>query len=396
MRRWLTDAMVKNLAADPNQRQEVQDAVMAGLRLRVSPSGIKSWSVMLRVAGERADGARGKNRRISLGKYPLVSLKEAREKAQVAIGQADRGANPAAKKAADIQARVNRSTRLVFEQYIDKHARPNTVKWKEAEALLKRTVVSEWEEIDLATIRRADVHDLLDGLVRSDGKPIAREVRKHLSAFMNWAVDRGYLDASPMAGMRRPDLQYTARDRVLSLEELASIWRAAESVDYPFGPMVQLLILTGQRRGEIGELRRGYLKEDTVELPAVAYKTGINHIVPLTMSALNVLESLPTWNAGDYVFSTTGGRTPSSGYSRAKTRFDKLVGFDDWTFHDIRRSVASHMASLGVIQEHIERVLGHKIPGIAGVYNKHSYLPEKKVALQLWEKALMEHLLGNE
>jgi len=94
------------------------------------------------------------------------------------------------------------------------------------------------------------------------------------------------------------------------------------------------------------------------------------------------------------LFSTNAGLTASSGYSKAKQRFDRIVGFDDWTFHDIRRSVASHMAALGVPQEHVERVLGHKIPGIAGVYNKHSYLPERRAALEKWQDALMAHLAG--
>ena len=388
--------MLKNFTADPERRVEIQDALVPGLRFRVSPGGAKSWSVMLKVAGEREDGGRGKNRRISLGSYPLISVKAAREKAQAAIGEADRGINPAARKKKDLRARMNRSAQRVFERYIELHAKPNTLKWKDTKALLERTAINTWGDTDLATIGRTDIHDLLDDLSVSDGKAIAREVRKHLSAFLNWAVDRGYLSSNPMAGMRRSDLQYKARDRVLSYSELAQVWRAADQVAYPFGPLVQLLILTAQRRSEIGDLRRSYVKGDTLELPAEAYKTDVDHIVPLTPEAIQILDTLPVWNAGDFMFSTTGGRTPSSGYSHAKKRFDEIVGFADWTFHDLRRSVASHVAALGVLQEHIERVLGHKIPGIAGVYNKHSYLPEMRTALQVWHDAFGEYQIGTE
>jgi integrase len=394
MQKRLTDVMVKNFRGDPERRYEIIDTVVVGLRIRVSPTDVKTWSVMLKVAGEGLDVSRGKNRRISLGKYPLIGLKEAREKAQAAIDQADRGINPAAQKRADIQTMVSRSTRQVVERYIELHAKPNTVKWKETESLLERTVVEEWRDRDLGTVRRADVHALLDDIAASGGVSLAREVRKHLSSLLNWAVDRGFLDVSPMAGMRRPDLAYKARDRVLSFDELSAIWRAADEVGYPFGPLVRLLILTAQRRSEIGELERKHLRDDVIEIPAAAYKTGVDHITPLTSDASAILADLPVWSAGGYLFSTNAGLTPSSGYSKAKQRFDRVVGFSDWTFHDIRRSVASHMAALGVPQEHVERVLGHKIPGIAGVYNKHSYLPERRDALESWRDALMAHLTG--
>ena len=190
--------------------------------------------------------------------------------------------------------------------------------------------------------------------------------------------------------MKRRDLQYVSRERVLSIEELKLIWSAATMLGYPFGPIVQLLILSGQRRSEISTLQRNWISSDYFEIPADNYKTGKPHIVLLTKAMSDLLNDQPLWNGGEYVFSTTGGRTPSSGFSKAKIRIDKLSGVSNWTFHDIRRSVATHMARAGVIQEHIERVLGHAISGVAGTYNRYSYLDEKCQALDVWQKVISE------
>ena len=155
---------------------------------------------------------------------------------------------------------------------------------------------------------------------------------------------------------------------------------------YPFGPMVRLLILTAQRRAEVAKLQRGWLLPDqqAFEVPVSQYKTRRSQVVPLSSPALAIVEVLPRWNGGDFMLSTTAGQRPFSGFSKAKARMDKLSEVEGWTLHDLRRSVATHMARLGVQQEHIERVLGHAIEGVAGTYNRYSYLPEKRAALDKW------------
>ncbi|HKX80113.1 MAG TPA: site-specific integrase [Novosphingobium sp.] len=164
-----------------------------------------------------------------------------------------------------------------------------------------------------------------------------------------------------------------------------------------------MLILTGQRRSEIAELERGWIdaEQRTVEIPSSRYKTKRPHIFPLSAPAWSLVQSLPNWNGGDCMFSTTSGVRPVSGFSKAKSRIDELIeeqaakaaaegielaAVPNWTVHDIRRSVATHMARLGVQQEHIERVLGHVVQGVAGTYNRYSYLDEKRAALETWGK----------
>jgi integrase len=185
--------------------------------------------------------------------------------------------------------------------------------------------------------------------------------------------------------MRRPELGYVARERVLTMDELKAIWAAADKMGYPFGPMVRLLILTAQRRAEIANLERGWLLtgQQAFEVPASHYKTDRPQVVPLSAPALAIVEALPQ-TSGDFLLSTTAGKVPVSGFSKAKARIDKLSKVEGWTLHDLRRSAATHMARLGIPQEHIERVLGHAIEGVAGTYNRYSYLDEKRAALDLW------------
>ena len=133
------------------------------------------------------------------------------------------------------------------------------------------------------------------------------------------------------------------------------------------------------------------MNDTQVEIPSENYKTGVPHIIPLTKCMKDILDNQPVWNGDDFIFSTTNGRSPSSGFSRIKRKFDKLTGISGWTFHDIRRSVATHMAQSGIIQEHIERVLGHVISGVAGTYNRYSYFNEKLGAIEAWQKQFFQN-----
>jgi len=274
---------------------------------------------------------------------------------------------------------------VICARFIELHAKAHTVKWRDTERLLNTHVVPVWRGKPIDQIDRATAHELLDDIAMESGAGAAREVRKHVTKFFNWAVDRGLLVASPVAGMRRPELGYAPRERVLTMDELKAIWAAADKMGYPFGPMVRLLILTAQRRAEIANLERGWLLkgQQAFEVPASHYKTDRPQVVPLSAPALAIVEALPQ-TSGDFLLSTTAGKVPVSGFSKAKARIDKLSKVEGWTLHDLRRSAATHMARLGIPQEHIERVLGHAIERVAGTNNRYSYLDEKRAALDLW------------
>lgn len=386
MRKKLTEMAVSKLGPEQGRRLEVFDALTPGLALRVTEAGKKSWSVMYRVAGRGEGGTRGPLRRMTLGPYPLLDLRNARERARSAFDLADRGTDPADRRRDEARHRGERLFEIICTRFIELHARSHTLKWRDTQRLLTVHVVPEWKGRPIDTIDRAMAHELLDELAMRHGVGAAREVRKHMTKLFNWAVDRGLLAASPVAGMRRPELGYVARERVLSMEELHKVWDGAGEMGYPFGPLVRLLILTAQRRAEIANLRREWLlpEQRTFEVPASLYKTDRPQVVPLSPAAWALVEDLPRWNGGDYLLSTTAGRRPVSGFSKTKARLDKLSGVSDWTFHDLRRSAATHMARIGIPQEHIERVLGHAIEGVAGTYNRYSYLSEKRTALERW------------
>ncbi|WP_313444467.1 tyrosine-type recombinase/integrase [Brevundimonas sp.] len=430
----LTELAVEKLVPkEPGKRLEVVDAATPGLTLRVSGPRNKTWNVLYRVAatggpGQRGENVRGKLQRISIGQWPVTNLKAARERAREVMEQADRGIDPAAAREEQAARRIAGSFEAVFERFVELHVKQNTKEGRfardraaalerakagqvrlppgpngklgrvAAERIIAENALPVWRGRGVETITRAEVHELLDDVITKRGSAMARELRKALTSLFNWAADRGHVPASPLAGMRRPELAYTARERVLSMDELGRVWAAAGEAAYPFGHMVRLIILTGQRRSEIAEMERGWIDADqrVVEIPAARYKTKRAHVFPLSVPAWALVEALPNWNGGDCLFSTTGGKRPVSGFSKAKLRLDELIAkqgakeelppMEPWTVHDIRRSVATHMARTGTPQEHIERVLGHVVQGVAGTYNRYSYLDEKRAALEGWGK----------
>ena len=380
----LTEKNIPKLEPPKVGRIEIADALFPGLTLRITETGKKTWTLLYRVDGARDGKLKGKLRRMTLGPYPLNNLDAARDKAREALKKAERGVDPVDDRHAKLSGLSNSTFEAVCERFIALYAKPNVETWPNIARLLRQYAVPAWRTRQVNSISRAVVHELLDDLIQSRGVGRARELRKHLSKLFNWAVDRGMLDASPVAGMRRPELAYVPRERVLSMAELRIVWEAAGKLEYPFGSMIRLLMLTAQRRAEIASSRRSWIHPDmnAMEIPASEYKTDRPQLVPLSVPAQSIIDCLPVWNAGDYLLSTTGGVRPVSGFSKAKAELNSLAGFDDWTIHDLRRSAATHMARLGVPQEHIERVLGHAIEGLAGTYNRYSYLEEKRAALE--------------
>jgi integrase len=245
---------------------------------------------------------------------------------------------------------------------------------------------------------------LLDRVV-DRGTPIA--ANRTLSAIrtmFNWAVDRSLVDTTPCARISPPS-EERSRDRVLAVDEIRLVWNAAEEVGWPFGKLVQLLLLTGQRRDEVARARRVELKENGTlwTIPGARTKNGVEHDVPLSAQAQELIMSLPRIGQLGLLFTTTG-EAPYSGYSKAKARLDGVItrmGHEQrlavlgWRLHDLRRTVASGMARLGVAVHVIEAVLNHsagEVSGIARVYNRHKYLDEKRWALDTWASFVLRQV----
>jgi integrase len=257
------------------------------------------------------------------------------------------------------------------------------------ERLLRLHVLPRWSGRLAQDITRRDVLDLLDRVVDS-GKPIAaNRVLAVVRKMFNWALSRDIIATSPCTGVK-PPVAEQSRDRVLADFELAAVWRAAAKLGGPFGALVKLLILTGARRDEVAGMRWSEIDLDARlwTLPRERTRNDRPHETPLSEPASATLEALPRIAGGGYVL-TTSGTAPSSGYSKGKRRLDALLPADmpAWRLHDVRRSVASGMARLGIVLPVIEKVLNHvsgSFGGIVGVYQRHDFADEKRVALETW------------
>ena len=195
---------------------------------------------------------------------------------------------------------------------------------------------------------------------------------------------------NPAADLPKPASE-TKRDRVLSDEELVAAWRGSEQLGFPFGAAVQLLILTGARREEIGQLRWTEVIDNTISLKGARTKSGEPHDIPLSGPALTLLNEAPRIADSEYVF-ITNGKTPISGWSRAKEHLDEISGVASWRIHDLRRTVATGLQKLGMPLQATEAVLAHisgSRAGVVGIYERHNYANEKRAALEAWGENVM-------
>ena len=315
----------------------------------------------------------GRSKKYTIGRYPVYGLAEAREVAARILRSVSEGRDPARSNTGTVAEAV--------EQFLDRHGKHYRSKpLYEAKRRLQLYVVNNWGSRKLDSVSRADVRAMLDKIDR----PIAaNRVHSIVRKFFNWCVENDLITNSPVAGIKTPNPE-TSRDRTLTDDELRSVWLAADETGYPFGPIVQLLILTGQRRTEVSRMERPELALDAGiwTLPKERTKNSRRHEVPLSSQAIGLLCGLP--RIGDrYVFSVNGSK-PFNGF-KAKEGF--CPDLAPWTLHDLRRTMASGMARLGVSLVVIEKVLNHvsgSLAGIVGVYQRHEFADEKRAALQLW------------
>ena len=379
----LTDVLIRNLKPVHGRQIDVFDSKVPGFALRVSPVA-KTFTLLYRV-GRRA-------RRMTLGRYPLLPLAEARARAEKALRDVSAGLDPGALKTA---ARVQYSERLfptVAEDFIERHAKRKTKTWRETERLLKREFVPIWRHRLIHDITKQDVNRVLDGIVERGAPVGANGALAAIRKLFNWAIERGYVRASPCAGTQRPS-KVSSRERVLTPKELIAVWRAAVAYPYPFGPVVQLLILTVQRRGEVIGMRWSELdlEQGLWTIPPQRTKSNRQHQIPLSSAAVTLLEALPRLH-DELVFPARGNpNQPSSGFSKWKRALDRASNTSGWRIHDLRRSASTKLAEMGVAPHIIERILNHQqgqLGGVAGVYNRFAYLPEMRAALEKWAAEL--------
>jgi integrase len=356
---------------------------VAGLALRVGFRGYRTWAFYYRF--------NGKQKRLTLGDTSLTldAARQIARKHRIALAD---GKDPAIEI---VERRANTALLVgaVIADYLK--ARQRDMKPRSLVECTRHLQVL-WKPLHglpVGSVTRALVAANLRRIADKSGPIAANRARATLSAMYGWAIGEGVCNENPVIGTNKPAQEKT-RERVLTDAELVKIWQATEGNGYP--RIVRLLMLTGQRRDEIGSLRWSEIEhagdpdKAQIALPGSRTKNGRPHDVPLSKSALAVLEGQPRIMGRDLVFGE--GEGGFSGWSKAKQALDATCRVKDWTLHDLRRTAATGMANIGVQPHVIEAVLnhisGHK-SGVAGIYNRSTYAGEKRAALDVWANHLM-------
>jgi integrase len=382
MAKALTAKSIENIKSGATRR-EIPDGGCRGLYLIVQPTGGRAWAVRYRFEG--------KTRKLTLGGG--LTLAEAREKATAALRERERGNDPAALKF-DAQAkaraasadRARDTVQRLAEIFINQYARRKTRKnsWRQTEHVFHNIVLPAWQGRTVHEIQRRDIRELVEN-VAVDRPVMANRALAHLSKFFNWLCEQDIIAASPCAGVKPPSKEH-ARERILSDDEIKALWHACDAIGGPAGPAIKLMLLTGQRCGEVVGMRRSEISGDVWTLLPERTKNKLRHEVPLSAQAMAIIDEMPVIDE-DFIFTSSETRRLGN-MSHAKAALDaQMQPKEPWVLHDLRRTAASGMAALGIRLPVIEKVLNHKsgtFHGIVGVYQRHEYAVEKRDALARW------------
>ena len=381
------------------------DDDVPGFGLRIRAGGKKTWIVQYRVGKQQ--------RRITLGAVNALDPEKARKAARDRLAQVTLGGDPQRDR---LEARA--SAAITLGSLVNRY-----LKFKEASVRksthseTKRYLNEYWKtlhKVPIHEVKRRDIAVRLTQISEEHGPVAAARARIALSGIFAWAMREGIVDANPVIGTNKPP-EPPSRDRVLTDTELAEIWAACQDNDY--GRIVKLALLTGARREEIGGLTWQEIDIERAELtlPPERTKNGRPHIIPLSPMALSIVAATPRREGREYLFGEGAGAF--SGWSKAKAALDRRIlearraaakktpkasgevkPMPAWRLHDLRRTVATRMADLGIQPHVIEAILNHvsgSKAGVAGVYNRSLYAAEKRAALEVWADHVQAVLDGH-
>ena len=321
----------------------------------------------------------GRMIRTTFGRYPEVPLALARLKAPNILADM-----------ADGQTAGQRKTdlfRVVLDEWLKKDQAQNKSVHQVRVAMYKHALPA-FGSIPVASITKRDVNRLIDKIVDAGSPIAANRVLAFTKRFFSWCRERDILELSPAEAIRPPSKEKT-RDRVLTLEEMKKFWVACDQIGYPWGPIFQLLLLTGARLREVAQASWDEISivDRTLDLPARRTKNGRSHQIQLSVQAMNIIQALPKVEGQGLLF-TTNGKTAVSGFSKVKKRLDIISGVSDWRYHDLRRSFATHSTErLSISPVIADKILNHvtgQVRGVAAIYQHGEYLEDRRAALQKW------------
>jgi integrase len=379
---------------------DVMDAVVPAMGVRMMGSGQRTFILIARYP----NGGGNPTRR-ALGGYGELTLEKARSKARDWLELLRKGIDP---KAEEERHRVlefrrqKNSFDAVAEEFIKRHV-AKTRKAAIVERELRREFIKRWTGRPITDITQHDVVAVIDEAVDRNAPYQAHNLLGHVRTLFNWAIARGVygLDRSPCDRLRPAAVigKKLARQRILNDDEVRALWAATDDIGYPYGPLFRLLLITGQRKSEVAEAQWSEFDLDKKlwTIPATRMKADAPHVVPLSPAAIVVLSELPRFKSGEFLFSTTFGKKPVSGFSKAKTRLDNVMlvklheptshkrpKIEPFVLHDIRRTMRTGLSALTIPDLVRELVIAHTKPGLHKVYDQHAYLDEKRQALELW------------
>ncbi len=369
-RKTLTDRGVAALRARAS-RYFYADPELTGHYVRVSESGVKVFYAAAR------GGPAGKQTWVQIGPADTIKIDDAREQA--------RGVLKRLREGLTAQEQAPETYRSVAENYLKRHVRANAlISGDEVERVLNVYVLPVWGELPFADIRRSDIAKLLDAIEDKHGKATADVVLRTTRGVANWYAARSDDYASPFTrGMRRTSPQARTRARILTDDEIRVLWKAAEA-NGTFGAFLLIALLTAQRKDKVVTMKWSDVSPDGVwTIAAAEREKGTAGELVLPPVAVDVIRARPRIGDNPFVFPGRGDG-PFNGFSKGKATFDRKLPPDmpAWVIHDLRRSARSLMARAGVRPDVAEKVMGHAIAGVEGVYDRHSYRDEKADALQ--------------
>jgi integrase len=381
-----TDSKIKSIKPS-DSRKIVWEGGGTCLGIRVSPSGRKSFIFMYRFEG--------KARMMTVGKYPELPLASARIRVAKARKKITEGIDPGSvmvqTKAADRSAPTIKN---LAEEYIEKWAKPRKRSWKEDERILFKDVISAWGRRKAKDITRRDVVVLLDSIADRGAKIQANRTLAVIRKMFNFALSRSILESSPCVAIVAPAKE-NRRDRVLDEKEIKTFWFGLEQASMSKGIQLalKLQLVTAQRKGEVAgaEWKDFDLEKGWWTIPGEKAKNGVSHRIPLTSLALNIIEEIKKLaGESNWLFPSPrgNGHITEPAIDHAVRNNSKEFSIDHFTPHDLRRTAASHMTSIGVSRLTVSKLLNHVESGVTAVYDRHSYDKEKRQALDSWSRKL--------
>jgi integrase len=400
MTQRLTEKAIERLTIPKREPRIKWDAVVSGFGIKVTPSGKRVFVLQARLR----DGEGQPNSylsKMSLGNFPALGLAEARAKAEVWRGLVAKGEDPRQVEERAIQAAVRAEQRKqahIFESVAEVYVEQHLVKLrrgKDDAREIRKHLIPKLGHLPIAEISRFDIVETIKPIAKR-APYVAHICLNHVKRIYSWAIEQGCygLDQSPadrikprkLIGVKKP------RVRTLTDNEIRAFWKASIRLGYPFAGLYQLIALTGCRMGEASGARwREFDMDEKVwRIPEARFKSGQQHVLPISEALVAVLEALPRWTKGDYLFSLTSGKAPVGGFGKPKRRLELRMAAElgsppePFVVHDIRRTVRSRLSELRVPDVVAEMVLGHGKKGLARVYDQYGYRDEMREALEAW------------